>query len=239
MYDAALKESSRKTYKTGQRAYIRFIEEAQLDGAILPFIPRSLSRTELCLSFFIAYLVTRPSIASASTILGYEGHVKYLFRSQGCDPSVYNTAFLRQLRRGVENIFPKQEDRRIAFFLPHFLQRRTFRMSAGKKGILEKLATVLGFMGMLRPHTFNQLKPSSFVFVKKDRSVTTPTNSQKSFRKMVHSLPANKDMLGFYITFKSKTMPHARAYFPNIATTCQHYAPLCPLKALRDVAEKG
>ena len=148
LYDAAHKESPRKTYGTGQRAYLRFVEETKLDGAISPFI-----KIELCLAFFIAYLVTRPSIASASTILGYEGHVKYLFRSQGCDPSAYDTAFLRQLRSGVKNVFPKQQDKRIAFFLPHFLQRKTFRISAGKGRNLEKLATILRFIGMLRPHT--------------------------------------------------------------------------------------
>ena len=46
-------------------------------------------------------------------------------------------------------------------------------------------------------------------------------------------------MLRFYITLQSKTMPHTRTYFPSLTTTCLQYAPLCPLQALRDVAEKG
>ena len=60
-----------KTYKTGQREYFRFAEEVNKDDAHVPFLPESLSRMELYLAFYIAYLVLRPIITKGSTILAY------------------------------------------------------------------------------------------------------------------------------------------------------------------------
>ena len=88
LYDAALKDSSRRTYNTGQRAYFSFVLTALRNTAPLyPFRRGTLNRTELYLAFFMASLVLKPSISSASTVLGYETHCKYLFRTEGCDPS--------------------------------------------------------------------------------------------------------------------------------------------------------
>ena len=103
LYDAALQKSSRRTYKTGQRAYLRFINE--LSGGcplrrewLRPFKQKSLGRTELSLAFFMAYLVLQPSISAASTILGYVTHVKYRFRENGCTTEEYQTPLLGQVR---------------------------------------------------------------------------------------------------------------------------------------------
>ena len=88
LYDAPLKDSSRKTYSTGQRAYFSFVANTLRSTApILPFRSESLNATELYLSFFMASLVLKTTISSASTVLGYETHCKYLFRTEGCDPS--------------------------------------------------------------------------------------------------------------------------------------------------------
>ena len=46
------------------------------------------------------------------------------------------------------------------------------------------------------------------------------------------------NVLGFYIQFKSKTMNHARAYFPILGSVSA-YRPLCPIRMLRDVGERG
>ena len=62
LYDAALQESSKKTYKTGQRAYFRFAAEIDRNDVFRPFLSRDLSRTELYLAFYIAFLVLKPSI---------------------------------------------------------------------------------------------------------------------------------------------------------------------------------
>ena len=86
LYDAALQETSQKTYKTGQRAYMRFAKEVWGSDPPTPFRSRCLSPTELHLAFFMAWLLLQPTISSASTILGYEVHAKYMFKEQGCDP---------------------------------------------------------------------------------------------------------------------------------------------------------
>ena len=76
LYDAAIQESSRRQYRTGQRAYLRFTQEVDVPYGFLPFPRTSLSKTELTLAFYMAYLLLRPTILKASTILNYETHVK-------------------------------------------------------------------------------------------------------------------------------------------------------------------
>ena len=76
LYDAALQESSHNQYRTGQRAYLRFVSGLLSSGYLLPFARTRLTKTELTLAFFIASLVIRPSITKAATILSYETHVK-------------------------------------------------------------------------------------------------------------------------------------------------------------------
>ena len=87
LYDAALKESSKRTYKTGQRAYIRFTNMMSSAVAPFPFQRQGLRKTELTIAFFMAHLLLRPTIKKASTILCYESHVKSWFRKEGCDPA--------------------------------------------------------------------------------------------------------------------------------------------------------
>ena len=87
LYDAALKDSSRRTYKTGQKAYVEFVTtNLRKTAPLFPFRPSKLNSTELYLAFFMASLVMKPTISSASTIFGYACHCKYWFRSEGCDP---------------------------------------------------------------------------------------------------------------------------------------------------------
>ena len=83
LLDTTLKPSARRTYKTGQWAYSRFLETLQ-DGIHFPFKPLELRHTELNLAFNIAFLLLEPTDRKASTILGYETHVKSWFRSEGC-----------------------------------------------------------------------------------------------------------------------------------------------------------
>ena len=108
LWDAALEVSSQRTYRTGQRAYLKFIstlDQSIHHAARFPFQRYKLNDTELYLAFFMAHLVLQPSIKVGSTIAGYVGHVKYGFREAGCDPLVYDTAFLRQVKKGVKNHF--------------------------------------------------------------------------------------------------------------------------------------
>ena len=118
LYDAALCSSSRRTYGTGQRAYFRFASEIKSETALIPFRPKFLSNTELHLAFYMAFLILKPTITKASTIIGYTGHVKYFFRENGCDDLEYKTPFLGQIRSGINNTYPKQANKRSAFLLP-------------------------------------------------------------------------------------------------------------------------
>ena len=237
--DAALKDSSKKTYKTGQRAYFRFAKEVNKNEAQEPFLPESLSRTELYLAFYIAYLVLRPTITKGSTILAYEGHVKYLFREQGCPAESYSTPFLGQIRKGVRNVFPAQADKREAFFLPLYFKHPSFAAPVTKTDHLARLATEVGFFGMLRPHIFSKLGPHSFVFVLKGNQLVQLTKANHDFRNCLGLLPDDADIAGFYVTFESKTMTHARAYYPNLGSFSHTYLELCPLRMLRDIGRRG
>ena len=151
----------------------------------MPFLQQNLTRTELYFAFFITYLIFRPSIKKGSTILAYEGHVKYLFREQGCSADAYKTPFLGQLRKGVKNTFPSQADKREAFFLPLHYKHPAFANPDTKATYLARLATELGFFGMLRPHIFTTLCPDSFVFILKDGSSIQPSKTGQAFIKNV------------------------------------------------------
>ena len=70
LFHAALQPSSQRTYRTGQRAYNRFLGTMR-GGRRFPFRRRFLPETELNLAFFIAFLLLQPSISKASTILSY------------------------------------------------------------------------------------------------------------------------------------------------------------------------
>ena len=56
LYDASLRATSRYTYRTGQRAYDRFMAN-MANGRYFPFEPQALSETELNLAFFMAFLL--------------------------------------------------------------------------------------------------------------------------------------------------------------------------------------
>ena len=237
LYDAALKQSSRQTYGTGQRAYLRFASELNFPNALVPFHPDKLTNTELCLSFYIAYLMLKSTITKASTILNYETHVKYAFREQGCHPSDYSTPFLKQIRRGVNNTYPEQADKRVAFLLPNYVSATAYMTPITKEDYHLRLATVMGFIGMLRPNTFDQLGPESISFVLQDE--TTVTRYERHFDRRVRELPLNASILGYFIRFKSKTMQNALAYFPNLSSIQGSLSKMCPVTLLTHMERQG
>ena len=168
LYDSAIQESSRRQYGTGQRAYLRFAGKLRIPGGFFPFQKRKLKNTELTLAFFMAHLVLKPTIKKASTILCYETHVKWMFRREGCDPEEYQTPFLQQVRTGLKKTLPSKRDSRSALILPVYLKLQLFHMTTSRDLMLLKFAVIIGFVGMLRPHTFDQLTRLSFMLVVKD-----------------------------------------------------------------------
>ena len=121
--------------------------------------------TELNLAFFMAFLLLEPSITKATTILAYETHVKYLFRAEGCPVEMWETPFLGQIRRGLRNTLPSDADGRRPLLLPLILFRPTFLEIISQEQRLLRFATILGFIGMLRPHSLEALHPCSFSVV--------------------------------------------------------------------------
>ena len=156
LYDAALRVSSRNTYRTGQRAYDRFMARLAA-GRYFPFEPQALSETELNLAFFMAFLLLEPRIRAARTILNYESHVKFKFKEEWCTEDMYDTQFLRNIRRRVKNTLPLNLDKRRALLLPLLIYNPVFQRGAMDDNCLVRFATIIGFMGILSPHTFAQL----------------------------------------------------------------------------------
>ena len=113
-----------------------------------------------------------------------------------------------------------------------FLQPRS------RDDILFRFATVIGFIGMLRPHTFDQLEPSSFVVVLDDGRCVGLSDSGRDYKKHLNDLRRSGQILGFYIKFRSKTMAFARAYYPSLCSlkTRSRFSAICPVKALIQIA---
>lgn len=240
LYDASLRATSRYTYRTGQRAYDRFMAN-MANGRYFPFEPQALSETELNLAFFMAFLLLEPRIRAAGTILNYESHVKFRFKEEGCSEEMYDTQFLRNIRRGVKNTLPSKLDKRGALLLPLLIYNSDFQRSAMDENCLIRFATIIGFMGMLRPHTFAQLTPSSITLVSFTGRCQRMPDNKKSFRNTLTEARILGGILGFYINFQSKTMRDARAYFPSLCSRTSNtlLSTMCPVKSLIEVTRRG
>ena len=104
--------------------------------------------------------------------------------------------------------------------------------------------TIIGFVGMLRPHTFPQLCLLSFTLVVKDKhSLAFSRQISGTDSGLIHhALRLDQQRyvpLGFYIKFKAKTIENARAYFPNLSVPTTDYHRMCPVDALRVLVSKG
>ena len=243
LYDAAIQESSRRQYRTGQRAYLRFTRDVDVPYGFLPFSKNSLTKTELTLAFYMAHLLQRPAILKASTILNYETHVKWWFRREGCQVRDYDTPFLKQIRAGLRKTLPSRRDSRTAMILPFYSHVPSFRTCDTRERTLLKFATILGFVGMLRPHTFGQLTRESFTLVVRDRhtrqfSTIIDGKNLLGIREALEPHQTRFKVLGFYIRFKAKTLLDAVAYFPCLSLPNTFYKDICPVMALREVVQK-
>ena len=150
------------------------------------------------------------------------------------------TPFLRQIRRGVKNTLPSKVDKRGALLLPLQIYYRSFQASAKDGNILLHFSTIIGFIGMLRPHTFAQLRPSSFTLVTFTGRCKKMPDNKRSFRAAITEARLCGGILGFYINFQSKTMRDARAYFPSLFSPSGNtlLSAMCPVKALIGIANQ-
>ena len=91
---------------------------------------------------------------------------------------------------------------------------------------------------MLRPHTFAQLGPHSFVFVHVNKTHTRLGRDAKNFYRYLQTLPTTKNLLGFYIEFKAKTTTQGLAYFPNLTQDGGNLSAMCPLRLLQEATQQ-
>ena len=90
---------------------------------------------------------------------------------------------------------------------------------------------------MLRPHTFEQLGPRSFTLVLESGRLE-PLNSYTAFQTAHDPRRRTNPILGFYISFISKTMTEAKAYYPRLSSPAWTNMVMCPVAALLTLYEK-
>ena len=112
--------------------------------------------------------------------------------------------FLRKMRRGVRNTLPCRADRRGALLLPLLAEHEIFRREGDKIQDLLCFGTIIGFMAMLRPHTFNQLSPASFTIVTWSGRCFPMPRGKIAFKTKLRELRKQYRFLGFFIDLKAK-----------------------------------
>ena len=106
-----------------------------------------------------------------------------------------------------------------------------------REGILARFAAILGFIGMLRPHTFRSVTASSLCFIRRQGGRVIQETNDADLRYRLRFIRP-REVLGFYIKYKSKTMNCARAYFPNLSSPESNYAAMCPVKEIMDLIRR-
>ena len=106
---------------------------------------------------------------------------------------------------------------------------------------LLNFSVVIGFLGMLRPHTFAQLRPSSLTIVSYTGTCISMPDNKSQFKRYLREVRSGEGILGFYISFQSKTMRNARAYFPSLSSRAfnTNIVAICPVRALIEIVDKG
>ena len=112
----------------------------------------------------MAFLLLEPRIKAAGRI-SCETQVKSWFKDEGCLMELYTTQLLQQVRRGVKNTLPLRVDKSGALFLTLLTYDRSFQVGTTNGDCLLQFSTIIGFIGMLRPQTFEHLRPSSITLV--------------------------------------------------------------------------
>ena len=236
-YKNAWKNTSTRSYLTGQRWWSSFA--ARFNAiAYLPYDPTPLANHELALAFFAAHLALTPSINKGTTVTAYLTHVRTLWRQSGCPEHVLESDFVAKVTKGICRVLPADPDVRQAFLLldcrppHHFIQPRTpieFKL---------KLATILGFFGMLRVSAFAGLSPHRIILV-------SPCGKEVPLSKVpmaaARSVPST--FIGFFFRFQGKSTPVGgplqMAYFPRLWDIDPHFAIFCPVRLLSAMIARG
>ena len=154
---------------------------------------------------------------------------------------MYQTPFLRQVNLGVLNTLPSGADRRKPLLLPELMTANGFRQPKSDQERIFRFGVILGFVGMLRPHAFNQIHPSAITIVTQGGQCTRMPKQTGKFRAKLNWLRRNTLILGYFIQYQSKTMAKAIAYFPSLCskTKTTQFATMCPVRALVEITRKS
>ena len=181
LFSNARAESKGNTYRVGQKHFEDCIFNH--DGLVLtPFRPKRLSLGGLTLCFFIASLFADESAKSQKTIRGYVSHVKVAWAIGGWKLAEFDSWVVGQILRGVERLRPSKPDVRAALLLPHLPFPRYFKVPLNKNQLLLKAATILGFLGMFRFHTYARLTTENLVVRKDGRETNLMSGSAAKVR---------------------------------------------------------
>ena len=97
---------------------------------------------------------------------------------------------------------------------------------------------MIGFTGMLRPHSLEDLDPESFTAVtKRGEEIAMPKQTER-FHRILYRMYITEQIIGLYVTFQSKTMKEARAYLPLLAgvNRATEFSLMCPILSLLDIS---
>ena len=124
--------------------------------------------------------------------------------------------------------------------LPSLISHPGFQQIYGRAEHILRFATILGFVGMLRPNALRQLSLESFTMITARGERVSMPAQPNSFDNKLTRLRRNSHILGFYVQFKSKTMRRARAYFPSlcILDVSLKISEMCPVRALVDISRR-
>ena len=219
----------------GQKHFEEFISNHS--GLVLtPFRPKRLTWGGLTLCFFIASLFADETIKSQKTIRGYVSHVRVAWAVGGWKLADFDTWVVAQILRGVERLRPTKQDIRAALLLPHLPLPRHFKVPLNKNQLWLKAATILGFLGMFRFHTYAKLTTTNVVVVGQDGGETNLTSGSAT---EVRDHFDTKKAIGFYFKFDDKFHPNSRAYYCRLADLKEPWQALCPVRVLTDLACNG
>ena len=132
------------------------------------------------------------------------------------------------MTRGILRALPATPDSRQAFLLLSCHPPTYFVTPSTPLSFLLKLATVLGFFGMLRFSAFQKIKPTSIILVAESGYQTLLTNIP-----VTESRSICRRFIGFFFRFRGKSTPIGdppqAAYFPRILDISPSFTPFCPL----------
>ena len=236
LYKAARANSTRKSYKVGQRHWVRF---QRLHPAItfFPFASISPDPVALALCFFVAYLSSRPTIRRYTTVRSYICHVKALWRDAGCAKNLLESPLLTAVLRGVRRALPAPHDPRSAFILPLYQSPSFYTHPPSDQWLIFKAAVALGFHAMLRFGAFCQMTPYLLT------AILTSGEEWPLSCVPLNLIGACDRLLGFVFTFSPKyTSSDGRvtsAYFCHICDVVPRLAVHCPACALLALLRRG